>query len=234
MIRFFLAIGGAVLLPASGAVIYNAVDDFSDSVNSEGSTWSYRAASDGVRDGSYGLLGTNAEPGLWSPATPIWRGSGNYPGIAVNRTGDEIDWIGNENYFAWPDQTIWMHPPENPGFVALTWRAPEAGIVSIDFSIRDIDGNDGDGVVWYLDLNTAAGELASGSLSNGASIGGQQVNGVNVEAGDRIHLLINRKGGYIYDSTAVTATITMVPEPSSVGLLIAGVAMGLRRRRPHA
>lgn len=218
-------------IPGSAAVIYDAVDEFSNSTNSETSTWSYRSSGDAVRDGNYSRLTVHSDQGLWSPATSQWRdAAGSYPGVAVNRSGGEADWVGNASGFSWPDQTIWMHPPESSGFVILSWLSPQAGVVTVNFSLRDIDPNGGDGVVWFLDLNDAAGQLAGGTISNGAAIGSQSVSNVAVDAGDRIHLLVNRRTGYTFDSTAVTAEVIWVPEPGSVVLGLLGSLALLRRR----
>jgi hypothetical protein len=93
--------------------------------------------------------------------------------------------------------------------------------VTIDCSFSDLDPNGGDGIAWFIERNSSNYTISSGSLNNGGSAGNLNFVGISVNAGDRINFIVGPAGNYAYDSTRVSATITMVPEPAlaTFGLL---------------
>jgi len=236
---------------ASAGQIHSAVDDFSTTTNTETSTSSYRFRNvNNSRVGTYDLLTTFSNQGNWTPVTEQWnRNAGEQfgiPAVAVNKTGGDISWTGNNSGFEWPTDTIWMHPKSN-GLVVVSWLSPFSGTVDIEFLFKDIDlGSVGGGVTginWFVDKNDSSGglvsALASGGFTNGGESGLQTTNGVSVNAGDRLNFIVDANGSFFFDSTAFTATITSaVPEPSSVALGLSGVAILLgagwwkRKRQP--
>lgn len=235
-----LPLASAVLLagvatPAVASLFTaSAVDDFSNTVNTETSEWSYRVGEDTVRDGSYVLLPTNSDPRpLWNPATPYWNLNGSQlPAIGVNRSGAAIPIVPPFLPFSWPDGVVWLHPTDSR-IAVVSWLSPVSGPVDIDFTIADIDPNGGNGVRWYLDLNDSSGELISGALAAGQSAGAQSLVDVQVNVGDRINFVIDANGDFGFDSASLIATISYVPEPATAILLAGASALWsvARRRR---
>ena len=226
----------ALAFNVQAGVVYDVVDDFSTTVNTATSTWSYRASADLVRDGVYDLLTAFSSTGIWAPDTAYWRSSagGDVPGVGVNDTGGPITFVGNPNTFYWPDDTLWMHP--TPGaYVVVSWLAPASGLYDIAFNFTDIDPKGGDGIGWFVDLGDSSGNLGSGILPSGGSSGSLSVPGQFVAAGDRIHFIVSPPAGnHLHDSTALTATITAGPEPSELLAALTAGSLGLlllRRRR---
>ncbi|MEM0898035.1 MAG: hypothetical protein AAGJ79_14255 [Verrucomicrobiota bacterium] len=222
----------------SAATIYNAVTDFSETVNSDTSTWSYRISSGSlVRDGDYQLFDEfSIDSATWDPDTGIWRPNGvtsSFPAIGANNTGGNIlfNLFGSVNNFNWPDETIFLHPSNN-SLVVLSWLAPGDGVIDVEFQISDMDNNGGiNGVGWFVDLGDASGNLASGTVGTGGSSGPQTLNGVAVSQGDRLHFIIDSLGDIGFDATEMTASISFIPEPTTALLGLVARPLALRRRR---
>lgn len=206
------------------------VDDFSNSINSETSRWSYRYSPDSIRDGTYSLLTANGDPNsVWSPATPFWHsGDGSIPAVGVNRSGASIAVASSQ--FSWPDQTVWMHPGSDTQFngvfyqTVVSWLSPSNTFVDLKFSFSDMDSSGFNGVLWFVDLGNGSGNLASGVLANGGTSGLQSISHIAVNAGDRINFIVQTDGNFGGDSTTFVASVTAVPEASallSIGFVLA-------------
>ena len=197
------------LVSAVNAVtVFDPVTDFSETANTDSSTWSYRYAAGATRTGSYALLPL-APLTLCAPATIPWRTAAIM--IGVNRTGATATCQFGPP-ISWPDNALFMHPggvESSPGIasVVLSWLAPENGNADISYSFRDMDPNGGDGVDWFIDLGDASGNLASGFVFND-STELQQINDVVVMAGDRINFVVapREAGSSVFDSTQVGST----------------------------
>lgn len=193
------------------ATSYDAVTDFSSSTNTKTSTWSYRFATDTIRDGSYSLLPTYGPlVPQFSPPQSAWAVAGNIPFIGVNQTGSDATFIPGPGSgpFTWPNNTMLVHPGANPGLVVLSWLSPSTGFFDINFSFTDRDPNGGNGINWYVDKN--ATDLASGGVfaPSNPSSGLLSLNNVFVPAGARINFIVDPNGDFFFDSTGITATIT--------------------------
>lgn len=220
---------------ASAVTVTSAVDDFSNTTNTATSEWSYRWSNDLVRDGDYQLLTTHSDPNpLWSPTTDYWNNGGSFPGIGVNQSGSDINIVPPFAPFSWPTDTIWIHPP-SVGFAVVTWTSPVTGTADIEFEFDDMDPNgpfpQTTGIRWYVDVGDISGTLANGSFVNGAGIAPTNINNVSITAGDQIHFIVDPFGGFEFDSTAFRATISYVPEPGSIVLLLLATISGMVRRR---
>lgn len=99
------------------------------------------------------------------------------------------------------------------------------GLVDIEFSFANIDHLGGNGINWGVERD--ASQLDAGILGNGAGTGPTTLNNVAVNAGQRIHFIVDPNFELSFDGTALTATITTVPTPTSFAILMLGLA-GLR------
>jgi hypothetical protein len=111
----------------------------------------------------------------------------------------------------------------NPDLTAtIGWLSPITGVVNAAFSLTDRDGNGGDGVGYWLyksgDANDAY--LKKGVLDNGPdwTSGVITKDNISVQQGDMLYLRVGARGGYGWDLTGVTFTVTSVPEPTSLAL----------------
>ncbi|MEQ8837776.1 MAG: PEP-CTERM sorting domain-containing protein, partial [Lacipirellulaceae bacterium] len=135
--------------------------------------------------------------------------------------------------FSWPTDTIWMHPP-SVGFAVVTWTSPVTGTADIEFEFDDMDPNgptSATGIRWFVDVGDVSGTLANGSFVNGAGIAPITISNVSINAGDQIHFIVDPLNDFGFDSTTFRATISYVPEPGSVVLLMLGASYGVVRRR---
>jgi hypothetical protein len=212
--------GFAALAGAAKATTYNAVSQFSDTVNSDTSKWSYRFNTTGTRDGNYALMPSTSPSGAqWyrgkaKAKVTIWTQSG--PDSSANMAANKNAMAQTANFccgtVTWPAHSIYANP-SSPGDDVLSFLAPKTGTATVQFSFTDIDPYGGNGIRWYVDLNAGtSGDLASGSLDSTSpsslSTTGVQSIVVPVVKGDRINFIIDADGDDSFDSTAITATIT--------------------------
>jgi hypothetical protein len=222
---------GFGLANSAYGTVFDAVDGFTTAANTETSLWSYRFANDELRDGSYSLITATGTLPSW-PGAEFWftpPASFAVPLLGANRTGGTL----TSGAVVWPDDTLYAHPG-NGGLVLLSWLSPSTLVTDIAFAVTDADPGGGDGIAWFLELNNAGDTLASGVIDNGGGTAPLLVSDVSVQSGDRINLVIGDRGGFSFDSTLLTMTITVVPEPSTLSLMIIGgvlVRCARRRRR---
>jgi hypothetical protein len=241
------ALGAAALFAHhSHAQTYDAVADFSTSLNTASSTWSYRVSTNGLaRDGAYALLPTFGSLGTFTgPAagTSAWVTPG-LPAVGVNLTGADQTFtqFGPAAAFVWPAGTMLIHP--GPGSLAVvSWLAASEANLSMSFRFKDMDPNGvpsgADGIGWFVERNNGSSTLASGSILVNGDTGVLGLSGVHVMAGDRINFVVSPLTGYGFDSTQFGATIvaTPVPEPTALALWCAGLVVTVavaRRRAPR-
>jgi uncharacterized repeat protein (TIGR03803 family) len=198
---------------------YDAVADFSVECNTNTSRWSYRYNTTGSRDGNYSLLpyvepsGTqwyeNDEPiklSMWFS----YPDNANGPCMFANKDHSQLTELNGE--IALPPLSIYEHPSTLSGTsdTVLTFLAPNAGEVKVTYSFTHIDADGGQGIDWYIDLNSGVnGDLYSGYLPcckvNGT---GPLHFDVEVKKGDRINFIVAaHNGDFDYDSTALTASV---------------------------
>ncbi len=113
-----------------------------------------------------------------------------------------------------PPRSITEHPSSSSdiGDTVVSFLVPKTGAVTVKYSFTDIDPYGGNGVNWYVDLNSGvAGDLYSGMIdSTPGHVGttGKQSFQIAVSQGDRLNFIIDSNGDYSFDSTAMTAIIT--------------------------
>lgn len=212
--------------------IYNFENDFSQTVNTDTSVWSYRWKDGFSRDGNYLLFPYfTSKPRAGMPYFPIWvRAEETYPWVGVNDSGTNIwdRFIDPFCEWPWPNGQSNLHPAEHASagidaLVVVTWFSPVNGLVNIKMRVTDLDGRGSprsDGVVYYVDNGSAAGNIASGYVPNGGDTGFFWVTDVPVVVGDRLNFIIGPGINAYNDSTRLFVEITVVPEPTAFALLI--------------
>lgn len=240
--RQLLAIATTTALMWSSAqaapTIYDAVNDFSGTSNTETDTWSYRTSTSLAHDGNYTLLpGYRVFAGFTgSPADTSGWSTGFVPAIGVNRSSSDQFFVGfgPGAQFTWPAGALYLHPGSST-LALVSWLSPGAFSLDIAFQFSDLDANPNflDGIDWAVEKNSGAGALASGSFANGGNSGPRSVAHIVVAAGDRINFIVGPNGDYQGDSSRLSAVITAtpvgsvspVPEPGTAALWLGGMAL---------
>jgi hypothetical protein len=122
------------------------------------------------------------------------------PSLTANLNDKEVKFIT----ITMPARSIAVHPSPKAG-VAIAWKSPIAGRVTISGRIADADGNCGDGVQWILQHQT--NKLANGAIENGASASIPE-HEIVVHSNDFVRLTVSPKGEYTCDTTLVDLEIS--------------------------
>jgi hypothetical protein len=168
-----------------------------------------------------------------------WKGEPDCPSLLVNSTDKEVTILT----FKLPAKSVSVHPGPDNG-VAVAWRSPVAGTVRVSGGVTDADPAGGDGIAWVVDHRKAGAcrELATGDIPNGGAQrfdkgkGAERLQGVEVQPGDRIELLVLPKANYICDTTLVDLEIRLA-DGSKVWNLAGDVVEDLLqggKGNPHA
>lgn len=246
MIRRLIAFVGLLILAtaidAKAGVIYDVQTDYSSTINTNTSPWSYRFGSTAAgRVGNYSLMtippGSGADSGLsYTPlgtTMPVWNAAptGALPLIGKNETGVAQN-LNGTNFFWQPDDVL-LHPGGST-YAVVSWLSPDDGTIDLQFEISDAETRAGDdGAAWFVELNDLSNTLASGAFGPGGSSGPISLPGINVNAGDRINFIVQSTGGLFTDTTRLEATIdanfatASVPEPSGLLIFAVSLAIGL-------
>lgn len=239
--RIFAAVTIQLALVSScfAVDLYDATAEFSSTINTNSSLWSYRYREGTTRDGIYPIL-PNYGPagGSWSPVSPnTWSLGGDNPQVGVNDTGSNATFTPVPS-FVWPNGTMLMHPGQS-SMAIVSWLSPSTATASIQFSFLDLDANTlepyvSDGIDWYVERNSGDFTLASGTIENGGGTGTLTISNISVSPGDRINFLVGPRSAYFYDSTQLNAIITTtpIPEPSTYVLsTLATMTLAMLARR---
>ncbi len=186
-----------LLVSASRAADYSFADDFlisSNESNTSTNTWQYFHGIDlANRDGNYTRLAT-FDVNHMNQGFPAWAPAPN----ALPSVGK----ITRSSPFAGVQpQEGHLHPaPSDPAAVAF--HAPSDGFYDISGYVRAANSGGGNGIRWYLDHGTSAGNLGSGTLgrARGESF---EFRAVPLKAGEKLFLIIDANGNHLFDSTAV-------------------------------
>jgi len=239
------ALGVATLFSlgsANAAVVYDAAADFSIASNANG-TWSYGEGS-GATISSLFTKNSGNSPVQPIPGVPssvqYWQSSA--PQSLVPIVGENF---GNAattccGTVLIPTGVLWVHPGASTD-VIVQWTAPTTGTYDIASSFALLDNNP-TGILAEIFKN--GGSLFSQVISSPAANLGTQAYGpavkfvqdnVSLQAGDTLSFVVNNNGLFYDDSTALTATITAVPEPSTWAMMVLGFAglgfMAYRRKQ---
>ncbi|HYZ30518.1 MAG TPA: hypothetical protein VE570_15755, partial [Thermoleophilaceae bacterium] len=117
-----------------------------------------------------------------------------------------------------PARQLITSPASNGDKPTLTWTAASAGSVDVGGLVDDLDGGGGDGVdvtVKKVHGATVTPISSASATAPDAAEGTLTINTVAVDAGDKIILTVDPKGGYDYDTTGIRYGIT--PHTTTTG-----------------
>ena len=227
------AVGVATLFSvgaANAGAVYDAAGDFSISANPNG-TWSYGEGTGSTITSLFTHNSNNPVQAIPLPAgsnVQYWQSSA--PNSLVPIVG--------ENYGSTttccssvliPTGVLWVHPGLASD-VIVQWTAPTAGTYDLSSSFALLDKSPS-GIIGEVFENNSVlfSQTITGPAANlsaqtyGPAVSFAQ-NDLVLHAGDTLSFVVNNDGSYFNDSTALTATITAVPEPSTWALVILGFA----------
>lgn len=165
------------------------------------------------------------------PAISGWKKPGIDLPVVVSNASDKAEQIPGRV----SARTIGVHPTPQE-FVAVAWKSPVTGTVTVTARIAHAHPACGNGVSWWLDHNRGerATRLGDGDIDLGKEAKPPAVP-VKVEKGDVLVLAVDpRDGEHTCDMTEVWFTVTETEKPNRVWDLSADVATSIQAANPHA
>jgi hypothetical protein len=174
------------------------------------------------------------------PGVPLVRGWATdvIPWFGVNPTREQ----GTSGSLRIPARSVAMHPlPDRD--VAVGWRSPIEGRVSIKASVAMGDAQGGNGIEWAIMRETPAGRsvLVHGTLGMGGSqaipaeADARKLSQLAVERGDTVSLVVGAKGGdHICDTTIVELVVAEAGGAGRTWALTKEVIDSIHAGNPHA
>lgn len=145
------------------------------------------------------VAGLESLSGWGSPATPSLLANQSQAGLAVST-------------FHLTPRSIFVHPSPTLESV-VAWQSPIEGRCRIRGEVADADGSCGNGFAWRIVRINRTGRnvLFSGTVDNGQPEAVQQIDGIDLNRGDVVALVVNpRDGDHSCDTTRVDLTVTEV------------------------
>jgi len=174
--------------------------------------------------------GTTAVSGWGSKQTPsIFAHAGVEPGTLLNGA------------IKLPAHSIAVHPGPDCD-IAVGWRSPIAGKVSIKAKVAHAHPSGGNGVEWAIVHDGKSGRtvLAHGAIERGGATmvplpaDAGKLAAVVVEPGDLVSLVVGNRGDYTCDTTSTELTIAEVGDKPRTWDLSRDVVENIQAGNPHA
>ena len=152
--------------------------------------------------------------------------SGNGGSIGAWKVGGaSVDWIGS--YWTAPGGTNSIDLDGNaPGAISQTLTGLAAGEYTVTF---DLSGNpDGGDATKLVDVSLGGSPAQLVKFTTGTTSGmtwATETLTFNVAAGDQTLSFVSADVGGPYGAAIADVSVTAVPEPASLGLLLAGIGM---------
>ena len=184
------------------------------------------------------LLTTKLGPSAERPAIMGW-GTKATPLVYANAAATPAVIM---NAITVPPRSVALHPSPTLD-VAVGWRNPSAGRVSIRAKVTDAHPSGGNGVEWSIVLRDAKSRrkvLAGGMVDRAGSqtipppADVAKLAAVTVVPGEVISLVVGPRGSYGCDSTSVELTITEVGGSGRTWNLARDVVANIQAGNPHA
>jgi hypothetical protein len=177
------------------------------------------------------LLEEKTPPSPGKPAVNGWRKKGTDLPVLVTNSSDSPEQIPGRI----PAHGVGVHPMPKE-FVAVVWKSPVAGRVTVAAKVVHAHPACGNGVAFWLEHRR--GDRAAVFSEGGVDLGGEArspVKTLKVEPGDVLILAVDAKDqNHVCDMTAIDFTITEVEKPGRVWHLAKDISGSVLDGNPHA
>jgi hypothetical protein len=160
----------------------------------------------------------------------VWR-NGELPALIANASDQEVRIPGLIK-----PHGLCVHPSPDQA-AAIGWRSPIAGRVRVAPTVADAHGGCGNGVAWSVELRRGGlrRRLAAGAFGDGQKATIAPIDGLDVQAGDLISLVVGpRDGNHGCDTTEVDLDIAETAAKGRRWHLAPDVSGDLLAGNPHA
>jgi len=174
--------------------------------------------------------GTSAVRGWGSTGTPCIYANADLEAASLMRGAVTV-----------PPRTVAVHPgPAND--IAVGWRSPVAGKVSVKAKVADGHPSGGNGVEWSIVRDAKSGRtvLARGVIGRGGSqavpadANAARLGAVAVEPGDLLSLVVGSNGDHQCDTTCIELSVAETGGKGRTWDLARDVVGDMQAGNPHA
>lgn len=223
----FIAIS-TVIATASGQTTWKLSRDLLATNNeisfNEGSNgvWYFMRSSSRLHNaGTYKFLSAYFEPCVSDSISHFAEGMACWQNPNLERNIYPIPLIGvNFTYrtqlpngaFGIPPRSVFMHP-SNTELAVIAWKSPIKGVVSVSGFFSDLDPTAGDGIIWSVDIWSAAKgnqNLVSGTLANGGQPQTFSLTETSIDVGQVLYFVVDPHQSDTSDTTGVDVTISQM------------------------